>query len=395
MTLLHGAHRSRTDNLLSALQCPICEQPIPTEKVDQAGFRLQAREREVSERVGARLQEQYSREREQIQTTARAELERVQQESATALAAAAQEMLDREIVAREQGALVARNEVQHLLALAESETAAAIGLYETLQAEQEAVLAKHVEEIRESMERANTDALNAVRVQHFEEKQKLTGRLEELARQMDKKSAEERGEGAEVNLFETLREEFPRDDISRVAKGAAGPDIIHDIVHNGKSCGRIIYDCKDRASWRNEYAVKLRGDQTTAGAAHSILSTRVFPAGARQLCEYEGVLVANPARVVALVYMLRRHLVQMDALRLSHEQRERKTVELYGFMCSDKCAQMFERIDRGTEDLLHFQEKERKEHETRWQRQEVLYRSIRQTTGDLRAEIDRIIAAPA
>jgi hypothetical protein len=127
---------------------------------------------------------------------------------------------------------------------------------------------------------------------------------------------------------------------------------------------------------------------------HAILSTRAFPAGVRQICELEGVLVANPARVVALVHMLRRYLVQLSTLRLGNEQRARKTSELYDFIRSEICGRMFDTMDSHAADLIRLQEKERREHETLWKRQEALYRTLRRTSADMRSEIDRIIEAP-
>jgi hypothetical protein len=44
---------------ISGLQCPVCDQPIPSEKADQVRARMDAREREVSESVSARLKRQH------------------------------------------------------------------------------------------------------------------------------------------------------------------------------------------------------------------------------------------------------------------------------------------------------------------------------------------------
>lgn len=394
MTLLHNTNDAKTGGHILGSQCPVCDQPIPTEKVDQARSRLETREREVSEKVVARLQAQFAKERTQLEAGAHVELERAKREAAVAVEAAAREAIEREIAAREHGAAAARDEASQAVAHAERDKAAALLLYETLRSEHDSILEKRVEEVREAMEAAQTDALTAIKVAHFEEKRRLTGHLEQLTRQLERKAADERGEGAEVDLFEALREEFSRDAITRVAKGSPGVDIVHDVFHNDRLCGRIVYDCKDRSSWRNEYSLKLRADQIAAGADHAILSTRVFPAGARQLCELEGVLVANPARVVALVHLVRRHLVQLSTLRLGNEQRVRKTAELYDFIRSETCARMFDTVDRQADDLLRLQEKERREHELLWKRQEALYRTLRKTSADMRSEIDRIIAGP-
>jgi hypothetical protein len=378
---------------ISGLQCPVCDQPIPSEKADQVRARMDAREREVSESVSARLKEQFAQERVQIEANARVVVEKLQMDSAAAIEAVKREGLQKEASAREEGSMAAQAAAQEKIAQAERDKTAALSQYEALKTNHEAIVGQRVNEAREAMEKAKTEAVNAIKAEHFDEKQKLTGKLEELTRQLEKKSADERGEGAEVNLFEALKEEFPRDSIKRVGKGAQGADIIHEIIHNNKVCGRIVYDCKDRSAWRNDYVTKLREDQTAAKAEHSILSSRVFPAGARQLCEQSGVLIANPARVIALVQMLRRHIVQLSTLRLSNEKRAQKTVALYEFIRSDRCTQLFERIDGRAEDLLKLQAKEKKEHDALWKKQGTLYRDVQKACGDLCSEIDRIIEA--
>lgn len=66
-------------------------------------------------------------------------------------------------------------------------------------------------------------------------------------------------------------------------KGTPGADVIHDVVCNGRVCGRIVYDSKNRNDWKTAYATKLCEDKIAAEAQHAILSTLKFPAGAKQL----------------------------------------------------------------------------------------------------------------
>ena len=318
-----GARTSLIHIHIAGLQCPVCDQPIPNEKAEQVRARMEARERELSDTVTNRLKEQFAQERVQIEANGRVALEKLKGDSAEAIEAVKREAALKEAVVREEGlkagqaaaqeqiaALTQTNTelqaaAQERLGEAEREKAAALARYQELQASQETIIGQRVNEAREALEKAKTEAVNAVKAEHFTEKQNLTGKLEELTRRLEKKSAEERGEGAEINLFEALKQAFPRDNIKRVGKGAQGADIIHEFVHNNKVCGRIVYDCKDRSQWRDDYATKLRADQIAAKAEHAILSSRAFPKEQRQLCERGGVLVANPARVVALVQLIR------------------------------------------------------------------------------------------
>ena len=76
---------------------------------------------------------------------------------------------------------------------------------------------------REILERAKEDAVNAEKARAFEENQRLSNKVTEMQRALENKTAEELGEGAEVNLFEALKKEFPEDDIRRVPKGTQAP----------------------------------------------------------------------------------------------------------------------------------------------------------------------------
>ncbi len=250
---------------------------------------------------------------------------------------------------------------------------------------------QQIKEQREALEKAKTEAVNAEKAKHYEEKLKLDEKLEQVKRQLQQKTAQELGEGAEIDLYEALRAEFPKDEIVRVGKGLPGADIVHRIIHNGRECGCIVYDSKNRNAWRNEYVAKLRQDQLAEKADHAILASHVFPAGARQLHIQEGVIVANPARVVALVQILHRHVVQAHALRLSNEARQQKRDLLYEFITSDRCIQLLDQLESLTDNMLDLEVKEKKAHDTLWKRRGELLRSVQRARADFVAEIETIV----
>jgi hypothetical protein len=248
-----------------------------------------------------------------------------------------------------------------------------------------------LQEQREVLEKHNAAALNAEKAGAFEERQKLESSLQDLQRQLQKKTAEELGEGAEVDLFEELKAEFPGDVITRVTKGTPGADIIHEVFNNGQLCGRIVYDSKNRTAWRTEFVTKLKADQIAAGADHAVLATRAFPAGTKQLTRVDGVIVANPARVLVIAGLLRKHVVQTHALRVSNEERTRKTEELYAFITSDRCQQFLDDIHARSEDMEELDVKEKKAHEATWKKRGELIRMVQRSRGQLTEELERII----
>jgi hypothetical protein len=259
----------------------------------------------------------------------------------------------------------------------------------------EAQLHERLQEQREALEADKIAAINLEKSATFEERQKWTNKVQELQRALEKKTAEELGEGAEVNLFEALKAEFEDDRIVRVTKGQQGADILHTVVHNGQDCGTIIYDSKNHNAWRSEFVTKLRSDQLSAQADHAVLSSNKFPSGARQLHIQDGVVIASPARIVALIQIVRAHLVQSHTLRISNAERTQKTAALYSFITSQQCADSFARLDELAESLLEIQRKEVKAHENVWKQQGVAIRSAMKVQAELRSQIDSIIGTAA
>ena len=151
-----------------------------------------------------------------------------------------------------------------------------------LTAAHEQTIAEQLSNQREILEKAKEDAVNAEKARAFDESQKFATKVSQLQRDLDKKSNDELGEGAEIDLYESLRAEFPDDRITRIPKGAPGADVHHEIMHAGKVCGIIIYDSKNHKQWRTDHASKLRSDQLAAQADHAILSLLQFPQGTRQ-----------------------------------------------------------------------------------------------------------------
>ena len=248
-----------------------------------------------------------------------------------------------------------------------------------------------LKEQREVLEKGTENAVNAERARAFEENQKLSNKVNELQRAVDNKNADELGEGAEIDLYEKLRTQFPEDDIRRTRKGAAGADILHVVMLSGRKCGTIIYDSKNHKQFRYEHVAKLREDQLAAQAEHAILSTHKFPEGTRQLHQHDGVLLANPARVVVIATILRQHLQQLHAQRVSDIERDTKTTALYEFIISERCSSLLSRIDERAEDLLEQQQKEMTWHKKNWEKQGEAIRGIQKAKADWENQVDLII----
>ena len=147
--------------------------------------------------------------------------------------------------------MVSREATARAAAKAETEAAWRLQLDEIIKAKEAAetqatTLAasqqERLDEQRAALDSAKDEAVNAEKAKAFDEKLKFETQLKDLARQLEKKTADELGEGAEVKLLDDLKEQFEGDIFTHIGKGNPGADIIQEVVHNGKVCGKIVFE---------------------------------------------------------------------------------------------------------------------------------------------------------
>jgi hypothetical protein len=348
-------------------RCPLCEQPIGQDIVR----RIEARQGEQRE---AALRQARAEATAAVEAEAAAARQEAQQ-AAAVLEARLAEFQAR--LAQEQRT---RTGVEAQMA--------------TLRREQQAVIDVRVAAIQDDLERQKQDLHREKENAVLAEKAKvlkLQAELQDMQRKLEGKSPHELGEGSEIDLFEQLRGAFEFDRIQRVPKGVNGADVIQEVVHNGKVCGKIIYDAKNRDAWQNVFATKLRADKLAQGADHAILSSNKFPKDKSQIHCQEGVIVANPMRVLAIVEILRDQLIRMHELRISNEERGSKTVELYAFITSEPFKQLVEHVEAQARKMLELDGREQEAHRRVWDQRHKLIRAVQKAKSDLSFEIDRII----
>jgi hypothetical protein len=332
-------------------RCPYCGAPLTRKEFDEIRRLIEAEERARIGNVEQNLKERFALEQQQLATKAKTEVEKARREAAAQVVKAKRDAAAREAAIRQEAA--------------KSATAA---------------LAPKI-----------AQAVSAEKAKAYTEKLKLTEQLDDMKRRLEKRTAGELGDEAEIDLFDALRREYPIDQIARVPKGRAGGDILHDVVHNGVVVGRVVLDSKNHSRWSSRFISKLASDLIEHRADHAVLSSSVFPTGARQLHVVDGVIIAHPARVVVLVALLRRQIIATHLLKLGNSMRDEKRDELYGFITSDRCTQLLDRIGSLSSDVLELDAKEESSHRTVWKRRSDLIRAIHGVHGEFTAEIERII----
>ncbi len=223
------------------------------------------------------------------------------------------------------------------------------------------------------------------------ERESLQKKMQLMDKQLQKKTANELGDGGEIDVFDALRESFPGDKITRIRKGQPGADILHEVFYKGEPCGRIILDSKNRQSWQNGFVTKLRQDQVEAGAEHAILATTVFPAGKKEMCIESGVIVMSPARIVYVAQILRQAMVTMHVKGLSIKERTTKMSRLYKLITSESYSGKFAEANKLTQDILELEVQEQTAHGNVWKKRGALLKRIHNVLRETETEVAAII----
>jgi hypothetical protein len=232
---------------------------------------------------------------QQTNTALQDQLNQTRAEGAVAVEKVMQDEDTRVSVARQEATAAAKYAMHEKVTgaelaktAAESKAAAAVEAARVLKETHESQIETRVSEVRLAMEADKLQAVNAVNAARSEDNRKMSEQFADMQRKLDQKTAEQLGEGAEVDLYEDLKARFESvgDKIERVGKGKPGADVIHTVKHNGMVCGKIIYDSKNHGQWRYDFAEKLAADKIAEKADHAILSTRKFPEGMKHARRY-------------------------------------------------------------------------------------------------------------
>jgi hypothetical protein len=250
---------------------------------------------------------------------------------------------------------------------------------------------KELADQRQALEKDKTLTLLKQEAKFNREREALQKKMQLMDKQLQKKTANELGDGAEIDLFEALRESFSGDRINRIPKGQAGADVLHEVLHKGESCGKIIIDSKNRLSWQNGFVTKLRQDQVEAGAEHAILASNVFPAGKKEMCIESGVIVISPARVVHMVQVLRKAMVAMHVMGLSLKERSSKMTRLYKLVTSESYSRKFSEAGQLARDVLELDVQEKKVHDNVWKKRGALATRINNVLREVETEVAAVI----
>lgn len=207
--------------------------------------------------------------------------------------------------------------------------------------------------------------------------------IEELKRKSEQGSQQLQGEVLELELENLLRGKFPFDNISPVAKGEFGGDVIQTVYsQTGVSCGSILWESKRTKNWSDSWLVKLREDQRRAKAEVAILVSQVLPKGVEAFDVVDGVWVTTPRAAIPVALVLRDSLLKISLARQVTEGQQTKTEMVYQYLTGPRFRQRVEAIVEAFSSMQADLDKERRAIMKQWaKREEQIERVMGATVG--------------
>ena len=169
--------------------------------------------------------------------------------------------------------------------------------------------------------------------------------IDELKRKSEQGSQQMQGEVLELELEESLKEEFPFDVIEPVAKGVKGGDIIQTVkTQSGRICGKILWETKRTKNWSESWIQKLKDDQRDAKADLAILASESLPKGLQHFRLMSGVWVTDILSAVSLALALRVVLIQVARERVTQVGKKEKMELAYNYLTGQEFRNRVEAI---------------------------------------------------
>ncbi len=242
--------------------------------------------------------------------------------------------------------------------------------------------------------------------QGFEEKHRLKDaekdkqlndmktQIDELKRKAEQGSQQMQGEVLELELEESLKEEFPFDDIEPVAKGTRGGDIIQIVkTQSGRICGKILWETKRTKTWSDSWIQKLKDDQREAKADMAILASESLPKGFHHFRQLSGVWVTDILSAVSLALALRVVLTQVAREREVQVGKKEKMEIAYNYLTGQEFRNRVEAIVESFIAMKEDLEAERRAMQKIWAKREKQIERVISNTAGMHGDLQEIAGA--
>ena len=246
---------------------------------------------------------------------------------------------------------------------------------------------KRVQEgLAATRDQAKKEAEEGLKFKVMEKEQTIASmqkQIEELKRRAEQGSQQLQGEVQELELEAMLTSKFPLDQISPVAKGEHGGDVLHRVAGSfGQACGTILWESKRTKNWSDGWLIKLREDQRQAKAEIAIIVSQALPKEVEAFEFIDGVWVTHPKVALPLAVAMRNTLMEVAGARQASEGQQTKMEMVYQYLMGPRFRQRVQAIVEGFSSMKEDLDKERKVIMKQWaKREEQIDRVMMATVG--------------
>lgn len=158
---------------------------------------------------------------------------------------------------------------------------------------------------------------------------------EDLRRRIAQGSQQNQGESLEVDLENSLREQFPLDSIEEVGKGVSGADVVWQIqTREGRKAGIVAVEVKNAKTFSRAWIQKAKEDSLRVSADIPVIVSTALPPEVRNFGIVDGVWVTNTSCWPALATALRGQLLNVHQIRVTNKAKDERLEALYQYLCS-------------------------------------------------------------
>lgn len=218
--------------------------------------------------------------------------------------------------------------------------------------------------------------------------------IDDLKRKAEQGSMQIQGEVQENDLLELLTTTFMTDEISDVATGAKGADLVQKVnAKMGTQSGTIIWESKNTKAFSEAWISKLKHDQGLVKADIAILVTQVLPENMVGFGLRNGVWVVSYTHIIPLVHALRIQLIEVAKVKQSLVGRDEKMDLLYKYLSGAQFKNRVENIVMAFVSMKDDLETEKRSLTRIWAKREKELEKVVLSTSNMYGDLQGIIGA--
>jgi len=173
--------------------------------------------------------------------------------------------------------------------------------------------------------------------------------VEDYKRKLEQGSQQLQGEVLELELENTLKRNFPYDEIREIPKGVRGADI-QQVVKNqfGHEVGIIVWELKRTKAWSEGWIAKLKEDQRLLRADIAVIVSQTLPDGVISFAprgEGSEVWICDYQSMMGLAIVLRDSLLKVFTVKQSVVGKQDKKEILWNYLTGIEFKQRLDAIN--------------------------------------------------